>query len=83
MRRAGPLRGGLQRGRHDRGVIQLQGAPGPLLILKACHPARGTLSHYRPAAHLLREQQLLIPNIDKDTLQRYETLFKRLNGLLG
>ena len=42
----------------------------------------GRLNHYRPAAHLLRDQVVLIPKIDNVTLQRYDTLFKRLNGLL-
>ena len=45
--------------------------------------ANGKLNHYRPAAHLLREQVDLIPKIDKDTLGRAETLFKRLNSLLA
>lgn len=45
--------------------------------------ANGKLNHYRPAAHLLREQTSLVPKIDKDTLQRAEALFKRLNSLLG
>ena len=44
--------------------------------------ANGRLNHYRPAAHLLREQTDLIPKIDKDTLQRAGSLFKRLNSLL-
>ncbi len=44
--------------------------------------ANGRLNHYRPAAHLLREQVALIPKIDKDTLQRADALFKRLNSLL-
>ena len=44
--------------------------------------ANGRLNHYRPAAHLLREQTDLIPKIDKDTLQRADALFKRLNSLL-
>ena len=44
--------------------------------------ANGKLNHYRPAAHLLREQTDLVPKIDKDTLQRAEALFKRLNSLL-
>jgi len=42
----------------------------------------GRLNHYRPAAHLLREQTDLVPKIDKDTLQRADALFKRLNSLL-
>jgi len=42
----------------------------------------GRLNHYRPAAHLLRDQVVLISKIDNSTLQRYNTLFKRLNGLL-
>jgi predicted ATPase len=45
--------------------------------------ANGRLNHYRPAAHLLREQNDLVPKIDKDTLQRADTLFKRLNSLLN
>lgn len=44
--------------------------------------ANGKLNHYRPAAHLLREQVALLPKIDKDTLKRAEALFIRLNGLL-
>ena len=44
--------------------------------------ANGKLNHYRPAAHLLREQVTLVPKIDKDTLGRAETLFRRLNSLL-
>ena len=44
--------------------------------------ANGTFSHYRPAAHLLREQVALVPKIDQSTLERADTLFKRLNGLL-
>lgn len=44
--------------------------------------ANGRLNHYRPAAHLLREQTNLIPKIGKDTLQRADTLLKRLNSLL-
>lgn len=45
--------------------------------------ANGRLNHYRPAAHLLREQTELIPKIDSVTLQRGDALFKRLNSLLG
>lgn len=44
--------------------------------------ANGKLNHYRPAAHLLREQVALIHKINQGTLQRYDTLFKRLNNLL-
>lgn len=44
--------------------------------------AGGKLNHYRPAAHLLREQVALIPKIDKDTLERANALFERLNRLL-
>lgn len=44
--------------------------------------ANGKLNHYRPAAHLLRQQTDLVPKIDKDTLQRASALFERLNGLL-
>ena len=44
--------------------------------------ADGRLNHYRPAAHLLREQTTLVPKIHKDTLQRADALFKRLNSLL-
>ena len=44
--------------------------------------ANGKLNHYRPAAHLLREQVTLLPKIDEDTLKRAEALFKRLNDLL-
>lgn len=44
--------------------------------------ANGKLNHYRPAAHLLREQVALVPKIDGSTLRRADTLFKRLNGLL-
>lgn len=42
----------------------------------------GRLNHYRPAAHLLREQATLMPKIDQATLQRADSLFKRLNALL-
>ncbi len=45
--------------------------------------ANGKLNHYRTAAHLLREQTTLVPTIDEATLQRADTLFKRLNDLLG
>jgi len=44
--------------------------------------ANGKLNHYRPAAHLLREQTNLVPKIDKGTLERASALFERLNGLL-
>jgi predicted ATPase len=44
--------------------------------------ANGKLNHYRPAERLLREQTTLVPKISKDTLQRADALFKRVNGLL-
>lgn len=45
--------------------------------------ANGKLNHYRPAAHLLREQTDLVSKINKDTLQRSNALFTRLNSLLA
>ena len=44
--------------------------------------ANGKLNHYRPAAHLLREQADLVSKIDRATLERASALFQRLNGLL-
>jgi hypothetical protein len=42
----------------------------------------GRLNHYRPAAHLLREQTTFLPKIDQATVQHADTLFRRLNALL-
>jgi hypothetical protein len=40
-------------------------------------------STYRPAAHLLREQQNLLATLNDETLDRFEELFKRANALLS
>lgn len=44
--------------------------------------SNGKLNHYRPAERLLRDQATLVPKISNDTLQRADTLFKRVNALL-
>jgi hypothetical protein len=44
--------------------------------------AGGKFNHYRPAAHLLRQQATLIPKLSPATLDRAEALFKRLNELI-
>lgn len=46
------------------------------------HIGSGKLNHYRPAERLLRDQTELVAKIGKETLERAETLFKRVNGLL-
>lgn len=38
--------------------------------------------HYRPARHFLENQMSLVPSLDADTLDRFESLFKGLQGLL-
>ena len=45
--------------------------------------AGGRLNHYRPAAHLLRQQVDLIPKISAEAVQRAYDLFERLNGQLA
>lgn len=42
----------------------------------------GRFDHYQPANHLMRSPGNLLDQIDEDTRTRFETLFKRLNGLL-
>lgn len=46
------------------------------------HIGSGKLNHYRPAERLLRDQTELVPKINKETLERAEALFMRVNGLL-
>ncbi|MGZ4643549.1 MAG: hypothetical protein ACXVX8_15615, partial [Blastococcus sp.] len=43
----------------------------------------GRYDHYQPASHLLRDGGALVDQIDEDTRDRFEQLFKRLNGLLA
>lgn len=43
----------------------------------------GRLNHYWPAATLLRQQGVLLAQIDAATLDRVEALMRRLNELLG
>jgi hypothetical protein len=53
-------------------------------ILKRIEAAIGhEFDHYAPAAHLLRNQAALLPQIDVVTLGRFEALFNRLNPLLS
>lgn len=42
----------------------------------------GRISHYKPAALLIREQATLVPAISAATLERAERLFTRLNSLI-
>ena len=42
--------------------------------------AGGELSRYRVAAHFLREQQVLLPEVNAATLKRAAKLFDRVNG---
>ncbi|MGW4632399.1 ATP-dependent nuclease [Nocardia sp. NPDC004415] len=44
--------------------------------------ANGNFSHYKPAAKLLREQEDLVPKLNKGTLDRAEKLFTTLNSML-
>lgn len=42
----------------------------------------GQFSHYRPAAHLMREQATLVPKLSEKTLKRAAQLFSRINRTL-
>lgn len=42
----------------------------------------GRFNHYKPAALLIREQAILVPNLTAATLERGERLFIRLNSLI-
>lgn len=51
-------------------------------IVQRIEKAVGPYDHYRPAAHLMREQGKYIEKIDDGTLDRFEELFKAVNSLL-
>jgi energy-coupling factor transporter ATP-binding protein EcfA2 len=44
--------------------------------------ASGRFNHYLPAAYLLREQAVLLPQLGSATLERVQKLFRRVNQLL-
>lgn len=44
--------------------------------------AVGPYDHYRPAAHLMREQGRYMEKVGNDTLDRFEELFGAVNSLL-
>jgi hypothetical protein len=45
--------------------------------------AAGEFNHYLPAAYFLGEQTTLLARLDGATLERTETLFRRVNELLA
>ncbi|MEU6323698.1 AAA family ATPase [Streptomyces sp. NPDC047009] len=59
---------------------QLNGGGRIVKQVEAAHGGR--VDHYQPANHLMRSPGTLLDQIDDDTQTRFETLFKRLNGLL-
>lgn len=53
-------------------------------LVKRVEAALGTTySHYRPARYFLLNQKALLQTLTPDTLDRFEDLFKRLNGLVA
>jgi hypothetical protein len=68
----------------ESGVAQVEESelpPGPRL-LKRLDQHMGRFDHYRPAVHLQREQGVLLPGLGADALDRFESLFEKVNGAL-
>ncbi|WP_405819629.1 AAA family ATPase [Streptomyces sp. NBC_01390] len=59
---------------------QLNGGGRIIKQVEAVHGGR--FDHYQPANHLMRSPGTLLNQIDEETRTRFESLFKRLNGLL-
>jgi hypothetical protein len=55
--------------------------PGDRIVARI-EAVTGSYDHYRPAAHLLREQETLLPQLSDDVLDRFETLFEQINSRL-
>lgn len=51
-------------------------------ILQRVETVIGKFDHFQPANYLLRGGATLIDEVDEGTLNRFEELFKRLNGLI-
>ncbi|NVM21221.1 MAG: AAA family ATPase [Desulfobacterales bacterium] len=67
------------------GIAKLDGKslPKGRRILKRIEKAlRNTFNHYNPAVFFLREQDKLLPKLTKESLDRFEELFKRVNSVL-
>lgn len=53
-------------------------------IVKRVEAVTGaSFDHYQPARYLLEHQVELLKDVDKATLDRFEELFRRANGLVG
>jgi hypothetical protein len=55
----------------------------PRIVMRIEQAMGGPYDHYQPAAYLLREQSLLLPEISDLTLNRFESLFQRVNAALS
>ena len=51
-------------------------------LVKRVEQHTGGFDHYRPAAYLQREQDTILAKLDDDTLNRFESLFEKVNGTL-
>lgn len=70
---------------NESGVAKIEKSdlsPGPRIVKRIEDHLGQTYSHYGPARHLLGREDL-IQKLDQNTLDRFEELFKQLNGLLS
>jgi hypothetical protein len=64
--------------------LKLEELPADGRIVKRVEEKLGsTFDHYQPATYFLREQVKLLPKVGKQTVERFQTLFKRINTALA
>lgn len=63
-------------------VVKSKLSPGNRIVKRIERVTEQPFDHYRPARHFLENQMSLVPSLDADTLDRFESLFKGLQGLL-
>jgi predicted ATPase len=64
--------------------LKLEELPADGRIVKRVEEKLGsTFDHYQPATYFLREQVKLLPKVGKQTVERFQKLFKKINTALA